>query len=147
MKIILRKDLDSLGKIGDIMNVADGYARNYLIPKSLAAKATREGIKAVEIEKRAAMKLAEKEREKAQQLAERLEKLSCTILVKVGENDRLFGSVTNQDIARQLKEEGFSIGKKQIDLETHIKELGVYKVPVKLGSGVVADLKVWVVKA
>jgi len=148
MKIILRKNIDSLGKIGDVVDVAEGYARNYLVPRNFAMKESAASRKAVEIEKNRLRAEFAKGKEVAVLLSEKLEAMSCTIAVKVGENDKLFGSVTSQDVAKQLKGEGIDISKKQIVMEDkHIKELGVYKMPVKLGWDVTAILKVWVVKA
>jgi len=147
MQVVLRRDVSSLGNIGDTVNVAAGYARNYLIPKGLALKSNPESIKAVAIEKERLKAAIEKQKDKARIIAEKLEKVSCTILVKVGENDKLFGSVTSQDIVKHLKDEGIEISKKQVHMEKHIKELGVYKVPIKLGWSIETNLKVWVVKA
>jgi len=142
MKVILKEDVESLGKIGDIINVSNGYARNFLIPKDLAIEASGKNIKALEHDKRIIEKKAEKQKGKAEAMAEKLGAVTCTILRKVGEQDKLFGSVTTRDIEESLKEQGADIDKKNILLEEPIKSLGEFPVKVKLFSGVVAEIKV-----
>ena len=146
MKVILRKDVERLGKTGDIVDVKRGYARNYLIPKEFALSASDKNLHRLEEEvKQLAVK---KDRDKfhAQKLAEELEKVSCTASVQVGEEDRVFGSVTSQDISVLLKEQGHDIDRKKIILDEPIKALGIYDVPIKLHQEVEAKIKVWVVK-
>jgi len=146
MKVILRADIDRLGKLGEVVNVAPGYARNYLIPKKLAYQATGGNLKRIEFEKRSAAQLAEREVEEARKLAEKIKDLSLTFQVKVGEEDRLYGSVTAADIAEEAAKQGFKIERRKILLEEPIKQLGVYNIRVRLHPEVNAELKVWVVK-
>jgi large subunit ribosomal protein L9 len=145
MKVILRMDITNLGKQGDIKNVSPGHARNYLIPKNLVLEATAQNLKVWEKEK---VKL-EKERAKiieaAKETAEKIEKISMTVNVKVGESGKLFGSVTNSDIHRILKENGFDIEKQNIIIRETIKETGVFPVEIRVHPEVIAKPKVWVV--
>lgn len=146
MKVILRQDFEKLGRVGDIREVKDGYARNFLIPRKIAYEATPSAIKMLEHEKMMATKRLEKEKKQAETLAQQLEKVSVTIKMKVGEDDKLFGSVTSQMISDALKEKGIELDKRQIDIEDSIKALGIYDVPVKLQGGVTSKVKVWVVR-
>jgi large subunit ribosomal protein L9 len=146
MQIILKTDIDKLGKEGELVTVAEGYARNYLIPHKKAIEATDKNRRNIEHEKRVETDRANKHKRDAEKFAEELSGVSCTIKVQAGENDRLFGSVTSIDIATALEELGYSIDKKKIILEEPIKELGVFTVPVKIFQDVTANLKVWVVK-
>lgn len=146
MKIILRNDYESLGKAGEIVTVKDGFARNFLIPKGVAVLATKSNIKRLEDELRLSVRQQEKDLHEAEALVKELEKLSVTATVAVGEEDRVFGSVTTQDIADLLKEKGFEVDKRKITLDEPIKALGVYTVPIKLHSEVEAKVRVWVVK-
>ena len=146
MKVILIEDVEKLGAMGNIIEVNGGYARNFLFPRKLAKPATDSTLKIVEeVKKRKLAKLV-KEKRSAEELKEKLSMVSCTIPVEAGEDDKLFGSVTAQDIAHAFELEGFSIEKKQIVLEEPIKSLGVYNVSVKLHPEVVGAVKVWVVK-
>lgn len=146
MKIILRQDFEQLGKIGDAVDVKDGYARNYLIPRNIAYTATQSAIRTLEEEKKQNVRKLEKEKTTSEKLAGNLEKVSLTIQMKVGEDDKLFGSVTSQMIADGLQEKGVTIDKRQIELEEPIKALGIYDVNVKLSGGVTGKVKVWVVR-
>jgi len=146
MKIILKEDLESLGKCGEVIQVKDGYARNYLFPKNLAIPATKGNLSSIEEITRQKKFRDEKKKKGEEKLKSDLEKISITAEVKVGEEDRVFGSVTSQDIAELLKQQGFEIDKRKIDLEEPIKALGVYTIPVKIHGDVVANLKLWVVK-
>lgn len=146
MKVILRETVENLGKIGDIVKVSEGYARNFLLPRKLVEIADEKNIKAIEHHKAALNKKLAKEKGVAGELQKKLEAFSCTIARKVGENEKLFGSVTNADIAEALAKGGFKIDRKSIQLEDPIKQLGVTTVPVKLMTDVVANLKVWVVQ-
>ncbi|MEX1139235.1 MAG: 50S ribosomal protein L9 [Bacteroidota bacterium] len=146
MKVILRQDFETLGNIGDIVDVKDGYARNYLIPRNIAFQATEGGMQRLEEEKKQVVKRGEKQRKESENLAAELAKLSITIKMKVGEDEKLFGSVTSQMIADAVVEKGTKIEKKQIELEDSIKSLGIYDVPVKLSAGVTGTVKVWVVR-
>ncbi len=146
MKIILRQDVDKLGKAGEIAEVKDGYARNYLIPRNIALEANPRNLKIFEQEKkRLAVKEAQAKRS-AEQLAAQLETLSLTAKVAVGEEDKVFGAVTSQTIAELLSEKGFDIDRRKIHLDEPLKALGVYEVPIKLHSEVEPKVKVWVVK-
>jgi large subunit ribosomal protein L9 len=146
MKVVLRQDIDKLGKRGEVVKVAPGYGRNFLLPKQLALPATPGNLKRVELERRSLDVKRVRERGEAEQLAERLSRLSCTVARKVGESDALYGSVTNADIAAFLEKEGLAIDKRKIVLEEPIKALGIYTVPVRLHPEVTAEVKVWVVK-
>ncbi|RMG66390.1 MAG: 50S ribosomal protein L9 [Calditrichaeota bacterium] len=146
MKIILRQSVERLGEAGEVVTVKDGYARNYLIPKQLAYPATPSYIKMLEEERRQKQHRLQKEKRMAEELAEKLKKVSVTIPVRVGEEDRMFGSVTTQDIAAALKEQGYDIDRRKILLDEPIKELGIYPVSIKLHPEVEASIKVWVVK-
>jgi large subunit ribosomal protein L9 len=145
MKIILKQDIPSLGKTGDLIKVHDGYARNLLIPKGLAIEANEKNIKSFEHEKKNIMKKAEKEQKTAQDQAARLANVTITIVRKVGDQDKIFGSVTSKDIELALKEKGFIIDKKMIVHDEQIKSLGEFKVKVKIHSGVEAEIKLNVV--
>lgn len=146
MKIILKKDFESIGKVGDIVEVKDGYARNYLIPKGIALAADDKNIRLLEVEhQRLELKLT-KDRKIAEKLAEQLNNVSCTATVQVGEEDKVFGAVTTQIISDLLKEKGFDIDRKKILLDEPIKALGIYAIPIKLHTNVEAKIKLWVVK-
>ena len=146
MKIILRKNIEKLGNPGDQKEVKKGYASNYLIPNKLAYPATKQYLNIYENEKKINLKKLEKVKLEAEELKKNFENLSLNISVKTGEDEKMFGSVTSQDIIDKLKEQGINISKKQLDLEENIKKLGIYHVPVKLGPEVEAELKVWIIK-
>ena len=146
MKVILRKDVETLGKVGDLITVKDGYARNYLIPRSIAYVATDSNVKALDEEKKQQARRVEKEKKSSEALAGNLEKTSVTIKMKVGEDDKLFGSVTSQMIADALKEKGIELDKRQIELEDTLKSLGIFDVNVKLPGSVSGKVKVWIVR-
>lgn len=145
-KLILLKDVEKLGKSGDIITAKDGYARNYLFPKGLALLATDQNVKVAEANKKQKVEALEKERQEAQGLAEVISRASCTIAVEAGKDDKLFGSVTAIDIHNALEAEGVSVDKKKIELKEHISQIGIYQIPIKLHPEVVATLKLWVVK-
>ena len=146
MEIILRQAVENLGKPGDVVNVKSGYARNYLLPHGLAYEATPGNLKRIQQE-RDRLEAAENERRGAAQgIAEKLEQVSLTFSARVGEEGKLFGSVTATDIAQQLEAQGFHIEKRQIDLHEPIKALGVYRVPVRLHADVKPEIRVWVIK-
>lgn len=145
MKIILLKDVDRLGKRGDKIEVAKGYGRNYLIPKGLALTLTTGNLKKFEHEEKKLRYAMEKTKREAGHLKEKLKKLSLTIAVQAGEDDKLFGAVTNMDIEQALSREGYNIDRKKIKLEEPIKELGVYTIKMALHPEVEAELKLWVV--
>lgn len=146
MKVILRTDIANVGRQGDIKEVSPGYARNFLLPRKMAMEATDQNLKLWNKEK---VKL-EKEREKiitdARALAEKVEKVSITVPVKVGEAGKLFGSVTNATIVKVLAENGFEIEKQEVLLREPIKELGAFVVEVRLHPEVIARVKVWVIE-
>lgn len=146
MEIILREDVERLGKSGQVIKVKDGYARNFLILKGLALKATSDNLKRVEEEKRIKAIRKDREKREAQTLAEKLASISCTISVEVQEDGTLYGSVTGADIASALESDGFKIDKKTVLLDEPIRELGIYRVRMRLHPEVTAELKVWVVK-
>ena len=146
MKVILRENYESLGNVGDVVDVKDGFARNYLIPRKIAYTALKGNILALEEEKKNIVKKIQHELKTAELLASELEKVSVTIPVQVGEEDKIFGSVTTQMIAEALKEKGYEIDKRKIEIEETIKALGIYSVNVKLYSNVDAKIKVWVVR-
>jgi large subunit ribosomal protein L9 len=146
MEIILRQAVENLGKTGDVVNVKPGYARNYLLPHGLAYEATPGNLKRIQQE-RDRLEAAENERRgTAQGLAEKLEQVSLTFSARVGEEGKLFGSVTATDIAMQLEAQGYHIEKRQIDLHEPIKALGVYRVPIRLHADVKPEVRVWVIK-
>jgi large subunit ribosomal protein L9 len=146
MKVILRKAQENLGQVGAVVDVKDGYARNFLIPKGIAYAASDGSIRALEEEKKQAGRRQAKEVKAGEKLAAELEKVSITLQMKVGEDEKLFGAVTSQMVADSLKEKGFEVDKRIIDLEEPIKALGIYNVAVKLQQGVTATVKVWVVR-
>ena len=146
MEIILRDHVDNVGKRGDIVKVANGYARNYLLPRNLALPATDANKQRIQRERKIVEAREGEERVAAEALAERLVALDLQIARKVGDNDTLYGSVTNSDIADLLKEKGFDIDRRKILLPDAIRALGESLVPVKLHRDVTAQLKVSVVK-
>jgi large subunit ribosomal protein L9 len=146
MQVILRDDMDNLGKSGEVVNVKPGYARNYLLPRGLAIKATAGDVKRVEHEKRVIAARAAKQAKEAQAEADKLSQVSVSIARAVGEEEKLYGSVTSRDIAEALAGQGVKVDSKKIHLDEPIKTLGMTEVGVKLGRGVTAKVKVWVVK-
>ena len=146
MDIILRQDVEKLGRAGDLVTVKDGYARNYLLPHGLAYVATEGNRRRLEAEARLKAKRAGAQLESAREVATRLEAVSLTFAMKAGEGDKLFGSVTAADIADRLHAEGHAVDKKAVDLDEPIKALGVYKVPIRLHHDVKPEVRVWVVK-
>jgi large subunit ribosomal protein L9 len=147
MKVVLKQDIDKLGIAGDIVEVADGYGRNYLLPRGLAIKATASAEKAAEHIKKAKGKKIQEEKTNLEELAKKLSELSLTIPVQVGEDEKMYGSVTSIDIANMLKQEGIEIDKKKIALKEPIKKLGIFNIQIKLHPEVTAEVKAWVVKA
>lgn len=146
MKLILREDVDKLGDSGDIVEVRAGYGRNYLIPQGKAMMATDGALKQVERMKEQAERRAELTVERAQAMADRLETTSVTIPVEVGEDERIHGSVTTQDIADALADRDIDIDKRKITIDQDIKTLGEYTATISLISEIKAQIKVWVVK-
>lgn len=146
MKIILKSDVERLGKSGDVVTVAAGYARNYLLPRGLALEATPRSMEQIEIERRRETKAQARLKEEAEALAQKVAQLSLTISKQAGESDKLFGTVTAMEIAEALGKEGCEIDKRKIALEEPIKTLGIYSVPIKLHAEVTGQVKLWVVK-
>ncbi len=145
MKVILKEDVHNLGFMGETVNVADGYARNFLMPKNLAIPATNSNIKTVEHEKKIIEKKKTKIAAQFTEIKNNLEKIEIIVPAKVGENEKIFGSITSMDIENKLKEAGFNIDRKIINLESPIRELGVQTVKIKLSKDITADIKVNVV--
>jgi large subunit ribosomal protein L9 len=146
MRVILLENVPSLGKIGDLVKVSDGYGRNYLIPQKKAVLATEKSLKVIDHQRRLIQQRVEKTKKDADKMVQRIETLSCTFLRTVGESGKLFGSVTSMDIENYLKENGIEVDRKKISLEEPIKNLGMFTVPIKLHADVTAHLKVWVVQ-
>ena len=146
MKVILLKDIETLGSAGEVVEVKNGYGRNFLIPRNEALVASAANMAQFESRRKQQETLAERDRRTAEALAKKLEAESITAQVKVGEEDRLFGSVTAQNIAELLDEKGYEIDRRTIHLEDPIRELGVYNIEVRLHSEVTAAVKLWVVK-
>lgn len=145
MKVFLKEDVKNLGKIGDVVNVAEGYARNFLLPKKVAVEANPKNLKEFEHNKRIIQERAAKIKDASKATADKLSALTLTIKAKAGEEDKLFGSVTTMDIAEAFKAEGFEVDKKKILLGEPIKRLGEYTVEVKIHSEVNATVKVQVI--
>lgn len=145
MKVILRRNYENLGIIGDIAEVKDGYARNFLIPRQIVYRATPGALKAIETERRRYDAQLAKLEVEARVQAQKLESVSITVPMKVGEGDRLFGSVTPIMIADELARQGHTIDRRQIQLEEPIRQLGMFDVPIKLHTNVIATMKVFVV--
>jgi large subunit ribosomal protein L9 len=146
MKVILQKDISSLGEAGDIKDVSDGYARNYLLPKKLVIPANDSSQKAAEHQKKLIRIKKEKRKKASEKLVDSLSAVELQIGAQVGEEEKLFGSVTAMDIARKLKDLGHEIDKRKIHLDEPIKKLGTYEVQVKLEEGISAKVKVTVFK-
>jgi large subunit ribosomal protein L9 len=147
MKVILKENVDNLGRIGDVVKVAPGYARNYLLPKGLAIEATERNAKAMEHAKRQLEYKRNKELEQARALAARIGAVTLTVAHQAGEEGKLFGAVTTIEIAERLKEQGFDIDRKRLQLAEPIKQVGEYELTVKLTPEVTAAFKVVVEKA
>jgi large subunit ribosomal protein L9 len=147
MKIILIENVPSLGKAGDVVQVALGYGRNFLIPKNLALEATSANLRQLERQRESFLKKGNKEKHAAEEIAGKIENLSCTLPRPVGESEKLFGSVTSMDLQKFLSEQGISVDRRKIFLASPIKTLGSFSVPVKLHPEVSAQLKVNVVPA
>jgi large subunit ribosomal protein L9 len=146
MKVILLENIDKLGKIGEVITVKEGYARNYLIPHNKAKTATPGNMKILESLKKKEASEEAKKLEEARKLGDRISSLSLTISAQAGEEEKLFGSVSNDDIASALAEQDINIDKKDILVEEPIKKLGAYQIIVKIHPEVKANLRVWVVK-
>jgi large subunit ribosomal protein L9 len=145
MQVILTQDVDNLGKAGELVSVRAGYGRNYLVPRGLAVSATVRNKNRLDHEKAVIERRVTKERASATELGGRIGAMTLQFERMVGEDEKLFGSVTNRDIAEQLKRAGIDIDHRWIQLDAPIKALGKYEVPVRLAAGVIATLKFWVV--
>lgn len=145
MKVILSADIPSLGTIGDIVNVKNGYARNYLLPRGYASVANESNKKALDHQLRVLEKKREKAIAAAKELAAQIEKISVTVTKQVGEDEKIFGSVTTAELEDLLKAEGLDVSKKDIKILEEVKKVGVYQAEVRLHSSVMAKFKVWVV--
>ena len=146
MEVILRQAIDNLGHPGDIVKVSPGYARNFLLPRGLAFEATEGNRRRIAVEK-ARLEAAEgSRRDAASEIAKKIEEVSLSFSARVGEEGKLFGSITAADIAQQLEAQGIAIEKRMIDLHEPIKALGVYRIPVRLHADVRPEVKVWVIK-
>ena len=146
MKVILQENVDNVGHVGDIVNVSDGFGRNFLIPRGKALQADERNVRVFEHHKRLAEHRRSKIKGAAEDLAKRIGALTITIAKQAGENDRVFGSVTALDIEESLRANGVEISRRLIHIEEPIKNIGVFNVPVKLHPEVVASLRVFVVK-
>jgi large subunit ribosomal protein L9 len=142
MEVILKEDVNNLGHRGDVVKVADGYGRNYLLPQKLAMAANAANKAVIEQMKNAAVRRSAKEKAEAEALVAQLDAVSLNFARKTGENDHLFGSVTSADIAQQLEDKGFNIDRRKIHLDEPLKSLGEFLVPVRLHREVTAHLKV-----
>ncbi len=146
MKVILRKNFNQLGQVGDLVDVKDGYALNFLVPRQIAYPATAGNLRALEEEKKQIAKKESKNLAVANEFSAELEKVSVTIPVTVGEDDKIFGSVTSKMIGDALQEKGFEIDHRKIEIEEPIKSLGIYSVKIKIHADVTATVKTWVVR-
>lgn len=146
MKVILRKNFNQLGQVGDLVDVKDGYALNFLVPRQIAYPATAGNLRALEEEKKQIAKKESKNLSVANEFSTELEKVSVTIPVTVGEDDKIFGSVTSKMIGDALLEKGFEIDHRKIEIEEPIKSLGIYSIKIKIHADVTATVKTWVVR-
>jgi len=146
MKVILMKDVENLGGIGDELEVKDGYARNYLIPRKLVIESNKGALRILEQKQQERRRREQKIKDECLELAEKIKTVSCTISVRAGEKDKLFGTVTAEMIAEVLKDEGIEVDRRKIDLEEPIKALGVYNIEIRLHPEVKAEARIWIVK-
>ncbi len=142
MEVILREDVPNLGTVGDIVKVKPGYARNYLLPRALAVVADRGNVRVLEHQKRVVAVKRDRDRKQAESLAQRLSSMRVTIKARAGEEGKLFGSVTNQDIEKALADQGFTVERRRIRVEEPIKSIGEHVVPVHLSTGVNSQVTV-----
>ena len=141
MEIILRETIDNLGQAGEVVKVAKGYARNYLLPKKLAYLATPGNLKVIESERQSLLRKDAKQKGDAEKLQQMLDAAEITIRRKVGEQNALYGSVTNSDVADELEKKGFQVEKRKIFIENHIKKIGEFSIPIRLFKDVTAHVK------
>jgi large subunit ribosomal protein L9 len=145
MEVILREDIPNLGKMGEVVRVKDGYARNYLLPRGLVLVANKKNLHVLEHQKQVILHQKDNALKSAQTLSDKIAAVSLTMPVKVGEEGRLFGSVTNIDIEKALREKGFEVERRKIGLTEPIKTVGDYEVPIRLAADVTANIKVSVI--
>jgi len=146
MMVILRENVENLGRIGDVVRVSEGFARNFLLPRKLVAFANEGNVQALENQKKQLEKRRLAQRSTAQEVAKKLEGYQCNIARKVGDGDKLFGSVTSQDVASALKAAGFRVERRMVMMDQSFKALGVHSVTLRIEPEVEATIKVWVVK-
>lgn len=146
MKVILKDDVKNLGSMGQVVDVADGFARNYLVPRGLAVEANTKNIKSLEHEKKVIQEKAKKIKSQVQDISEKISSMTIVIKAKVGEEGKLFGSVTSMDIAEQMKNEGIEVDKKKISLEEPIKRIGSYSVNIKMHPEITTQVNIQVVE-
>jgi len=141
VEVILRETIDSLGRAGQVVKVANGYARNYLLPRKLAYLATPGNLKVIEFERKSLLRKDAKQQEESEKFKQMLDAVEITIRRKVGEQAALYGSVTNSDVADELEKKGFKIEKRKIHMEDHIKTVGEFSIPIRLFKDVIAHVK------
>ncbi|MBF0570422.1 MAG: 50S ribosomal protein L9 [Candidatus Omnitrophica bacterium] len=146
MDIILMENVEKLGKVGDVVKVKNGYARNYLLPRQLGMPATEGNIKRIEREKAKRLAVYEAEKKEAQQLAESLSKVSLTIAVEVNDQEKLYGAISESEILEALHAEGQKVDKKSLVIEKPIEDLGIFEIGIKLHPQVIAKIRLWVTK-
>lgn len=146
MEVILTQDVSPLGKMGTVVKVREGYARNFLLPKKMAFQATAANLRKIEQQKKKKQLQDEQEKQAAQELADKLSKVSCTLSAEVNDLEKLYGAVTPAEVSQALQEEGFTVDKKDIVMEQPIEELGIFEVGVKLHPEVTAKIRLWVTK-
>ncbi|MDD3374577.1 MAG: 50S ribosomal protein L9 [Candidatus Omnitrophica bacterium] len=146
MKVILSQSIDKLGKVGDVIKVKDGFARNFLIPQKQAYLATAQNLKRVEKQKAKHQAEALERKAQAEEFSKKLSGVSCTINVEVNDLEKLYGAISETDIAKAINDEGFDINKKDIVIEQPIEELGIFEVGVRVHPEVTAKVRVWVTK-
>jgi len=146
MEVILTENVPSLGNVGQVIKVKEGYARNYLLPRKLAYLATAANLKRIEKLEKVRKEQSEQAKQQAITLSEKLAKVSCTVNVEVNDLERLYGSITEVDVVKALEVEGFSIDKKQVVFDNPIEELGIFDIGIKLHPEVTAKIRLWVTK-
>ena len=146
MEVIVCQEHPNLGKVGDLVKVKDGYARNFLFPRNIAVAATKENLKRIEAQKAKTAALHEQKRKEALLVAEKLAKVSCTVIVEVNDQEKLYGAVSESDILRALEQEGVACERKDLVLEKPVDELGIFEVGIKLHPDVIGKFRLWVTK-
>lgn len=146
MEVILSQDVKDIGRLGEVIKVKDGFARNFLFPRKLAFPATQQNLKRIEQQKKNAQAQYANEKQAAEEIASKLAKVSCTINVEVNDLDKLYGAITETDVIQALKAEGHTVERKQIVFEKPIEEVGIFEVGIKLHPEVLGKVRVWVTK-